>query len=85
MTYRVNLCWTASINKTVEIEAETEEEARRKALDRCVEYAFFRKEKSSGAIEYESFIEALDSAAFAWDKPDAVEFFLEEEACEVID
>lgn len=71
MIYKVNLNWTASINKIVEIEARTKEEALENALNRSVDHALFNEDR--------------DPAAFSWENPDSIEYFLEEEACFVFD
>ena len=71
MIYKVNLNWTASINKIVEMEAGTKEEALESALNRSVDHALFNEDH--------------DPAAFSWENPDSIEYFLEEEACSVLD
>ena len=81
MTYRINLNWIASINKIVDIEAGTAEEAFERALDRCVEHLTYQKSTPSddSTVEMEE-----EDGVFLPDKPDSAEFFLEEEACGVI-
>ena len=81
MTYRINLNWTASINKIVEIEAETEEEAREKAVSRCVEHVSYRRNTPS---EESPMGNNSGDGVILPDNPDSAEYFLEEELCEVI-
>ena len=81
MTYRINLNWTASINKIVEIEAETEEEAREKTISRCVEHASYRRNTPS---EESPMGKNSGDGVILPDNPDSAEYFLEDELCEVI-
>ena len=84
MIYRVNLNWTASINKIVEIEAGTKEEALETALDCCIDHASFSKDQSDGSVSYESFIKNQNPDAILWNNPDSVEYMLEDEACAIV-
>lgn len=81
MTFRINLNWTASINKIVEIEAETWEEAREKALSRCAEHVSYRRNTPSEESPMKT---SKGDGVILPDNSDSAEYFLEEELCEVI-
>ena len=81
MTFRINLNWTASINKIVEIEAGTEEEARERAIGSCVEHVLYRRNAPSEESSMET---SKEDRMILPDNPDSAEYFLEEELCEVI-
>ena len=82
MKYKVNVNWTASVNKIVDVEADSREEALENVLRRCEEH-----------VEYKGSSPAVDSTPDEYglyglilpDNPDTVEYFLEDELCEVVE
>ena len=81
MNYRINLNWIASINKIVDIEAGTAEEALERALNRCVEHLTYQNNTPSD----DSTMEMVENdGVILPEEPDSAELFLEEELCEVI-
>lgn len=79
MLFKVNVNWTASVNKIVETEAESREEAREKVLGRCVEYGGYNRSSPSDVP-----FDGKNDGGIYPDNPDSVEYYLEEELCEVI-
>lgn len=75
MKYKVNVNWTASVNKIVGVEADSREEALENVLRRCEE-----------GIEYTGRELTEDSSGKILPlNPDSIEYFLEDELCEVVD
>lgn len=79
MKYKVNVNWTASVNKIVDIEAESKEEARENVLRRCEEYGEYNRIPPS-------FFPSMERSAggISPNNPDSVVYFLEDELCEVM-
>ena len=81
MTYRINLNWTASINKIVEVEANSREEALENVLRRCEDHVEYKRNSPSE----DSTPDVVDNdGAILPTNPDSIEYFLEYELCEVV-
>ena len=80
MRFRVNVNWTALVNKVVEVEAESREEALEIVLSRCADHVEYKNSPSD-----KSTMEVVDGDGLILPKnPDSVEYYLEEELCGVI-
>ena len=80
MRFRVNVNWTASVNKVVEVEAESREEALESVLSKCAEHVEYKNSPSENSTT-----DVVDGDGLILPKnPDWVEYFLEEELCGVI-
>ena len=81
MKYKVNVNWTASVNKIVDVEADSREEALENVLRRCEDHVEYKG--SSPAEDTKPREDGSDGLILPIN-PDSVEFFFEEELCEVI-
>ena len=82
MTYRVNLSWTAAVNKTVAIEADNPEAALEAALKRCAEHVTYGNITTPSSNPPKG-MDHRDGVILP-DNPDCIEYYLEDELCEVI-
>ena len=81
MKYKVNVNWTASVNKSVEVEANSREEALENVLRRCEDHVEYKRNSPSD----NSTVDVVGNDGLILPKnPDSVEYFLEDELCEVI-
>lgn len=81
MIYRINLNWTASVNKIVEVEANSKEEALESILRRCEDHVEYKRNSPSD----DSTPDVIGNDGLILPtNPDSAEYFLEDELCEVI-
>ena len=81
MKYKVNVNWTASVNKIVDVEADSREEALENVLRRCEDHMEYNE--SSPSVDSTPDEEGSYGLILP-NNPDTVEYFLEDELCEVI-